>query len=175
MTTSSTLMRKFWMVLLVGCAPLEDPTTGTAAADPTEDTAPPTALDLDSGELAARSKASAAACAGSSCDGLDADSMGCTGASNLTQGKVGELSFALRSSSVCDTTWVRAWRHTSTGWLQAKILREADWTAYQSKVPNSGVGTKEPTGMVYCPSGSCRSMACLRDSSTGPWTCTDWY
>lgn len=115
-----------------------------------------------------------AACSGSSCDGQDPVAMGCTGLSTLANGTTGGVSWAMRYSSVCKTTFVRAWRHTTAGYVQARIWRESDLFNYQILQASVAVGDKQNSGMVYCPTGSCQSLVCVRDDGASEYTCTDW-
>ncbi len=113
-------------------------------------------------------------CSGSACDGQDPVAMGCTGLTTLANGTSGGVSWALRYSSICKTTFVRAWRHSTGGYMEALVMRETDLVTQPVLDTSATAGAKKDSGMVYCPSGSCSSLACVRDSATGSYSCTDW-
>jgi hypothetical protein len=115
-----------------------------------------------------------ATCSGSACDGQDPTAMGCTGLTTLANGTSGGVTWALRYSSICKTTFVRAWRHSTGGYMEARVMRETDLTTQQVLDTSATAGTKKDSGMLYCPAGSCSSLACVRDSTTGSYSCTDW-
>jgi hypothetical protein len=100
--------------------------------------------------------------------------MGCTGLTTLANGTTGGVTWAMRYSSVCKTKFVRAWRHSSNGAVQAQVLRESDLLAYSIDEAALATLSKKDSPMVYCPAGSCRALVCARDSSTSDYTCTDW-
>ncbi|MCK6524243.1 DUF2690 domain-containing protein [Myxococcota bacterium] len=165
-------------LLLIGCAPPPDALGDEApfAAPPSEPAeADDEALDdtgWDTGEDGIPRPPPA--CSGNACDGQDPVAMGCTGLSTLANGTNGAVTWALRYSSVCQTAFVRAWRHSTAGQVQARVWRESDLVTYEVDEPTAAVADKLSSGMVYCPSGSCSAMACARDSSTGSYTCSDW-
>lgn len=113
-------------------------------------------------------------CSGSACDGQDPVAMGCTGLTTLANGTTGGVSWAMRYSSVCKTKFVRAWRHSTAGDVQAQVLRESDLLTYQINEVALPALSKKDSTMVYCPSGSCRALVCVRDGSASSYSCTDW-
>lgn len=174
-------------LLLMGCAPPttapslveEDPQVAEADApsddDPSDDDlTADTGWDTGGDTGWGGTPLPPAACSKSSCDGQDPVAMGCTGLTTLANGTNGGVTWAVRYSSVCKATFVRAWRHSTAGYVQARIYRQSDLFNYMVNEPSLAVLDKRDSGMVYCPSGSCTAMACVRDSATSSYTCTGW-